>query len=307
MNLIKVFFLFNLLVFIPKVNAQSVTDSIQQLIVEEKNETKKVDLLFQLAESYKRTSTDSLIIYAKKSLAKANEIDYDLGIANANISLAYAHYIRGNNEKAESFCKEAIKYRQKSDSLGIEIGNSYRLLAGIKLAQEKFEKALQYFLKAKDFYNSPDIGNEFKTLVLNDIAFLYLQLDNYIMSMKYLNESITTAKENDLTSTLADCYNILATITSKQNDYTKAIEYYSMAKGIYSKKNDLISITACNLNLGITHYRNKSYTKAISFLEEALEQFKNIKLNIGIMNSQIFLSKSHTKLNNIDIANSFLI
>ena len=306
MNLIKFFFLLNLLVFIPNMSAQSVSDSIQKLIIKEKNEVKKVDLLFQLAESFKRSSTDSVILYAKKSLEKANEIYYDLGTANANFSLAYVHYIRGNSEKAELYCKEAIKYRLKSKSPDINIGNCYRLLAGIYLEQMKFEGALKYFLKAKDLYSSPDIDNEYKTLVLNDIAFLYLQLDNYIIAMNYLNEAIATAKENDNTSTLADCYIILAQITNKQDDHTKAIEYYNLAKDIYSNKNDLMGTSTCNLNLGIAHYRNKSYSKAISFLEEALEQFKNIKLNTGIMDSQIFLSKSHTKLNNIDIANSFL-
>jgi len=287
--------------------AQKKTDSLKKLIRTEKVATKKVDLIFKLAQSFRRKSTDSAIYYAKESLIKATEINYNFGIANANIGLAWSYYTRSNHEKAKLLCHEAIKYYKKAKKNGAHIGSCYRLLAAISTKEKKSEECLKYLLSARDIYKDIDIkDNEVKTLVLNDIAYLYLEMDNYIMAMKYLNESIATAKENDQTATLADCYNILATITSRQNDFDKALEHYKTSKNIYLKRNDLLGIAICNTNLGITYYRKKSYSKAIEFSEIAKKQATDIQFNLGVMENLVYLGKSHIKLNNTVDAEEFL-
>ena len=288
-------------------SAQTKTDSIKRLVQNEKVAEKKVDLLVKLGLSFKRKSTDSVIFYSKQSLDKASLINYDLGIANASISLAWAYYTRSEHKKATTLCLKAIEYYNKIDNQSIKLGACYRLLAGVYTIEKKSEKALKYLLKTKDLYNNPNLKNEeVKTLVLNDIAYLYLGMDNYIMSMKYLNESIATAKENDNTATLADCYNILATIDSRQYDYKGAINHYQMSKNIYLNRNDLLGIAICNLNIGITHFKNNDYIKSLKYLEDGRQQAIDIQFNLGEMNSLIFLGKSNTKLNDLIAAEDFL-
>jgi len=307
MSLRKIILLFSLFLCVQLTNAQKKTDSLKKLISTEKVATKKVDLIFQLAQSFRRKSTDSAIYYAKESLGKASEINYNFGIANANIGLAWSYYTRSNHEKAKSLCHEAIKYYKKAKKNGAHIGSCYRLLAAISTKEKKSEECLRYLLRARDLYKNINTkDNEVKTLVLNDIAYLYLEMDNYIMAMKYLNESIATAKENDQTATLADCYNILATITSRQNDFDKALEHYNTSKNIYLKRNDLLGIAICNTNLGITYYRKKSYLKAIEFSEIAKKQATDIQFNLGIMENLVYLGKSHIKLSNTVAAEGFL-
>jgi len=131
-------------------------------------------------------------------------------------------------------------------------------------------------------------------------------MDNYVMSMKYLNESISSAKTNDKSTKLADCYLILGTINSRQKNFTKSIEYLNLSKDIYLEKNDMLSLAGCNSKIGINHYNNKSYATAIEFLEIAKEQSANISYNYGLMENLIYLGRSHTKLNNIKTAHSYL-
>jgi len=298
---------FLLLLIIQTIHAQSKSDSIKRLILNEKVAEKKVDLIFKLAQTFRRKSSDSAIYYAEKSLNKATEIDYTFGIANANIAIAWSYYTKSNHKKAALFSQEAIKHYNTLENRDAKIGNCYRLLAAICTKEKKAEKALKHLLKAKDLYDDPNIKNkEVRTLVLNDIAYLYLEMDNYIMSMNYLNESIATAKENDQTATLADCYNILATVTSRQGDFDKAIEYYNLSKKIYIKRNDLLGISICNTNIGITHYRKKSFNEAIQYLEESKEQATDIQFNLGLMESLVYLGKAHIKLNNTEAAGFFL-
>jgi len=307
MSNMKTILIFSFFIIAHITSAQSKTDSIKKLIQTEKIAKKKADLLVKLGLSFKRKSTDSVILYSKQSLNLATEINYDLGIAHASISLAWAYYTRSEHKKATNLSLKAIKYYNKTKGQSTKLGSCYRLLAGVYTIEKKSEEALKYLLKTKDLYNDPTLKNkEVKNLVLNDIAYLYLGMANYVTSMKYLNESITTAKENDNTATLADCYNILATINSRQYDYEKAITNYDLSKSIYIKRNDLLGIAICNLNIGITHFKNNDYVKSLKYLEDGKQQSIDIQFNLGEMNSLIFLGKSHTKLNNISAAEKFL-
>jgi len=287
--------------------SQSKVDSLQHLISKEKDGIKKVKLLYQIAQQFKNKQTDSVILYATLSLEHAEKANYNQGKANAYISIAWANYKRSNYKKALEMCKQAIIHFEKGDNNQERLGNCYRLIAAVYITDKKYEEALSYLLKTKDLYNSPDLKNkEIRSLVLNDIAYLYLETDNYIMSMKHLNESLSTAKENGDMSSLADCYNILAIINNRQKDYKKAIKNYTISKDIYTKQNSLIGIAICNTNIGIAQYRSGKYQKAIEFLQESEKQAINIQYNLGQMNSLIYLAKSHLELNNLIAAKSFL-
>jgi len=307
MSLKKTFLLFSLISFIQITNALPVNDSIKKLIQKEKIETKKVDLMVQLAISYNRKNTDSAIYYTNQALNKALGINYNLGIADSYNSLAWANFRQSNYEKADNLCLKAIEYYQKTKGTDKKKSNSYRLLAAINIEEKRFDEALKHLLKVKDIYEAPKFENkESKIYILKDIAYLYLEMDNYIMSMKYLNQSIASAKAKDKSTIIADCYLILGTISSRQKNYTKAIEYLNLSKDIYIEKNDMLSLAGCNSKIGINHYNNKSYPTAIEFLEIAKDQSANISYNYGLMENLIYLGRSHTKLNNIKIAHSFL-
>jgi len=307
MSIKKTFILFSLLSFTQITSALTVNDSIKRLIQKEKIEARKVDLMVQLAISYNRKNTDSAIYYTNQALNKALAINYSLGIADSYNSLAWANFRQSNYDKADSLCLKAIEYYQKTEGVDKKKSNSYRLLAAINIEEKRFDEALKHLLRVKDIYEDPSFENrESKINILKDIAYLYLEMDNYVMSMKYLNESISSAKTNDKSTILADCYLILGTINSRQKNFTKSIEYLNLSKDIYLEKNDMLSLAGCNSKIGINHYNNKSYATAIEFLEIAKEQSANISYNYGLMENLIYLGRSHTKLNNIKTAHSYL-
>jgi len=303
----KAFIFFSLLSFTHIANALPVNDSIKKLIQKEKIATKKVDLMVQLALSYNRKNTDSAIYFTNQALNRALAINYNLGIADSYNSLAWANFRQSNYNKADSLCLKAIEYYQKTKGANKKKSNSYRLLAAINIEEKRFDEALKHLLKVKDIYEAPNFENkESKINILKDIAYLYLEMDNYVMSMKYLNESISSAKTNDKSTILADCYLILGNINSRQKNYIKAIEFLNLSKEIYIQTNDMLSLAGCNSKIGINHYNNSSYTKAIEFLEIAKKQSADISYNYGLMENLIYLGRSYTKLNNIKTAHSFL-
>jgi len=310
----KVAVVFLFLFFTEMIFAQSKTDSLKQLIPKEKNDIAKVDLLIQLAIQYKRKKTDSTLYYATESLNIATKIGYNIGISDSYNQLAWANYTRRNFKEADTLAQKAIEYYIKSNAHNYKIGNCYRLLSSIKIEDKKQDEAFKYLFKAKEMYDSETLNkesktsnnNEVKAVILNDIAYLFLEIDNYLMAMKYLNEVIPYAKSNDQTSSLADSYNILGAVYVEQENFIKAVEYYEMSKANYIKKNDDFSTTACNINIGVVYYENKQYHDAIAFLEEALEKALDIQYKAGELNSYIYLGKSYIALNMLTTANEYL-
>jgi len=306
--------IFLLLFFIQMINAQSKTEKIKQLIAKEKNDSIKVNLLIQLAIQYKRKKTDSTLYYATESLHLAMEIEYDLGIAESYNQLAWANYTRRKFNKADTLAQNAIKYYIISNAHNFKIGNCYRLLSSIKIEDKKQDEAFKYLFKAKEMYDSETLNeesetsnnNEVKAVILNDIAHLFLEIDNYLMAMKHLNEAIPYAKSNDQTSSLADSYNILGAVYAEQENFTKAVEYYEMSKAIYIKNNDDFSTTACNINIGAAYYENNQYHEAINSLEEASEKAITIQYKAGELNSYVYLGKSYIALNKLSTADDYL-
>jgi len=303
-----------LLFFTQMVSAQSKTDSIKQLISKEKNDSIKVNLLIQLAIQYKRKKTDSTLYYATESLHLAMKTEYDLGIAESYNQLAWANYTRRKFKEADTLAQNAIKFYTISNAHNYKIGNCYRLLSSIKIEDKKQDKAFKYLFKAKEMYDSGVLirgsssfeNNEVKAVILNDIAYLFLEVDNYLMAMKYLNEAMPYAKSNDQTSSLADSYNILGAVYAEQENFTKAVEYYEMSKAIYIKNNDGFSTTACNINIGIAYYENNQYNEAIGSLEEASEKAISIQYKAGELNSYVYLGKSYIELNRFTKAGDYL-
>jgi len=314
MNYIKVAIILLLLFFTQMVSAQSKTNKIKELIVKEENDSIKVNLLIQLAIQYKRKNTDSTIFYATESLRIATKIGYNLGVASSYNQLAWANYTRRNFNKADTLTRKSINYYTKSNAHKYNIGNCYRLLSSIKIENKKQEEAFKYLFKAKEMYDTATLkkgdavseNNEVKAVVLNDIAYLFLEIDNYLMAMKYLNEAILYAKSNDHTSSLADSYNILGAVYAEQENFIKAIEYYEMSRAIYIKNNDDFSTTACNINIGIAYYENNQYNKAISTLEEASKKAIAIQYKAGELNSYVYLGKSNIELNKFTKVDNYL-
>ena len=219
-----------LILCLQNIYTQTPHDSIKELIKKEKKDPKKVDLLIDLAISYNRKSTDSAVNIAQKALEKAREINYPLGIADAHNILAWSRFRQSYYKKADSLSQKAISYYANIDDVDTKLANSFRLLAAINIEEKKYDAALKYLLKVKDIYEAPNLkGSDVQIFVINEIAYLYLEMDNYVMSMKYLNESIASAKANEKSTILADCYFILGIINSKQNNYKKSTEYFNLS------------------------------------------------------------------------------
>ena len=137
MRAVQLIFIIAFLLTTQKTIGQAKNDSLKSLIKREHVASKKADLLFKLAQTYRRKHSDSSLHFAQQSLDISKNNSYNLGIANASIAMAWAFYTKSNDDKAHEFALLAIKHYEKCGNQKIKIGACYRLLAAIYTKEKK--------------------------------------------------------------------------------------------------------------------------------------------------------------------------
>src|SRR5262245_4476374 len=70
-------------------------DSLLNVIQHSKEDTNKVNTLYELSFSYINTSPDSVLFYGTQSLELAKKINYQKGVANADYALGAGSFRKG--------------------------------------------------------------------------------------------------------------------------------------------------------------------------------------------------------------------
>src|SRR5690349_1635595 len=111
-NFIKYLFISLWFSTISEVMAQkSVMDSLLLALNTAKEDTNKVNLLYQLSE--KCESQEDILLYAEQSLALAQKLSYKKGIANAFNNIGYVYDNLGQIQKALEYYSSSLKLQEE--------------------------------------------------------------------------------------------------------------------------------------------------------------------------------------------------
>ena len=83
----------------------SPVDSLLSILKTAKEDTNKVNILFQLSE---QCVVEDILKYAQQSLALAEKLKYEKGIANAYNNIAFVYHNQGQIQKALEYYAEAL-------------------------------------------------------------------------------------------------------------------------------------------------------------------------------------------------------
>lgn len=171
------------------------------------------------------------------------------------------------------------------------------LLAKIKLSIGSyyfdigdFENALLYFLKALQ-YNSKEI----KTALYNNIASVYLRLNQYEEAFEYLFEGLSISEESqDFDRRIFFLYNI-GSAYHYRKEYLNAINYYHQTAEAIEKINGYQYMKClCLTRIGIVNSDLKIYDSSLKYFDKALEV--SIKHNLYREEVRILRHIGETKL-----------
>ncbi len=284
-------------------------NEVDSLIVElgKVSGKEKVVLLNQLADIYPKISIQKSILYAKKGIKLAKEINYEKGLAGCYGSLGFA-YINLDNTKASEYTNKALEIRRKiNDKSGI--ASSLNVLGILNYYEGDYLKSIEYHLDA--LKRREAIGDPIKMAIsYNNIALVNIALENYESALEYLHKSLkirmeagdisgvaivkinigkvqaqmgnTNAALKTFFETLslnrklgnhnskANSYQNIASVYKTLNENSKAVNYYDSSLAIYYKINEKNGIAISENGLAQVYKNNEQYDFAIKHAAIAL-------------------------------------
>jgi len=148
---------------------------------------------------------------------------------------------------------------------------------------ENSDSAFLYSLQANDIVNTTNFKNDsLKAESELSLGSLYGIIQDTSKAFKHLDNAIRIAKEQQMTSILADCYGNKGLNYGYVSVYDQAMINHEKSRNLHTELNDLLGISIANNNIGIMYLDLKAYDKAISYFEENYK----IDLQLGDMHDK---------------------
>lgn len=295
-------------------------DSLNRKLIEEKDKSRKVDLLIKLCEyceindnlKYANSALD-LITELKKSTQDSAMLKNLLGNEAAAYSYIGAYY--GNNNFYDKNKlqdpKKAVLYYDKSVSIykqlkqwdKIKEVNNY--LEGQYSRDGNMYMILQVFKDAVSFGKANN-NNPFVAKYIYQTARFYAHIGDSLNAMKYAEEGIELEKKINDPERLAKGYELGGDLYFNIRNYSKAIELYNKALAEYDKKHDTSQHIVVYFGLGNTYAALKNYTLANENLKRALSYADTVPgRNAFFIEINIELGRLEYKFGNYEKARSY--
>ncbi len=114
-------------------------------------------------------------------------------------------------------------------------------------------------------------------------------------AIKYAERGVELAKNINYKKGLANCFNIIGIVNTKQGNYLLSIKSHKNALKIFEEIGDKNGMCVCYNNIGIIHYKQGNYLSSIEYFQKSLSAFKEIGNKKGMRDCY----------NNIGIIHSF--
>jgi tetratricopeptide (TPR) repeat protein len=230
-----------------------------------KDKTKeKVDALNDLGNScYYLDEYNRGIITLVLSINMAEEINYDLGKAEASVILGNILILEGKFSDALEHFSEGLEiYESLKINNGIAQCNNG--LGTINLNQEHYEKALEYYEKALKY------GDEItKSDSYVNMSQIYLKMEAYDDAKKNAEIAFELGKKNDDLYVEASALDVIGKVVSQKGDFKKSTEYFEQALEIKKSLEDNQGIAATMIFLGQNYKNLGNIDTAMILIQEA--------------------------------------
>ncbi len=272
--------LFLFFVFFTTNGQNTAVDSLQKVLRNTKVDATKVNSYNGLADLYKETNPDSAFYYARKATSIAIQINDNLGLANAEMTLGNVGIINSNYKEAILHFNNAIDFfnkikspnsDEKTKSLKNGLARAYASIGVVYSEVNNYSIALDYYFKALKVYQEINNKNSISK-AYNNIGVVYKSQKNYDKAIEYLQKALqiqNELKESTLPVTLTN----IGAIYFEQGKLELAWTYYSKAKSEFEK-------TEKSRNYGLLlNYMAEFYSKkgnaseALQYYNEALKSY----------------------------------
>jgi serine phosphatase RsbU (regulator of sigma subunit)/sulfur relay (sulfurtransferase) complex TusBCD TusD component (DsrE family) len=220
-------------------------DSLIQVAKKAREDTSKVDLLIEISWQYRLVNPTEGVKWGENSYTLSDKLKFKRGMARS--------------------CNA--------------IGLNYTYIPG------KYEKALEYFMKALKIANEIKDKQNISKSIFNiaGIGVHYLEDGDYPKALEFYNKSIELAEKYNVKEPVAKSLRGIGRVYLEQNEYLKALESLQKSLDIYEELGNDFEIATTYSNMGITYsYYMSDYTKALECNLKSLKICEKINYKDGI-------------------------
>ena len=226
-------------------------------------------VLYQMMENWDR---------ALKFLKRGMEIDEQHLAADnpkvaAHLSNLGSYYsAKGELNKALEFYHRAEDVLQKKFTEDhMEVAQVYNNIGSAYMKINNLAKAEQYLSKALNICRRK---NKTQVSLLNNLAYLYTEMENFALALNYYKEALRTTEDEmgQECMQVASLCNNLGALYVDMKDYDTGIQYYKRTRAIMEKKKgtEHPDYAAVMYNLGILLYNRRKFAEAKPYIESVV-------------------------------------
>ena len=256
----KSLFFLGLLILPYFVEAQESKQRIDslKLALKKGNERQQFNTLILLSDEYSNSNLEQAIVYAKRSLVKAQLVKNDTFIATSYNSIGNVFQYKTELDSALFYHNKALQIRKKIKDLS-GIADSYNNIGIIFDTKAEFDTALTNYFKALYYYEiKQDL--EKQAMTNTNIGIVYKAQKDYQKAFHYYNNAyqLYVKIKNEFGVTISS--GNLGSILINFGKYQESLRYSEIAKTGY-------------LKLGYERYLGYPISN-IAFVLDSLHQFK---------------------------------
>lgn len=263
-------------------------DSLVNVLKEENNKKKQIDLLNEISElEHSQGNSSKSHEYALKAERLAESINYAVGRAKAFLKIGILKREKGDIRAALDYFEKSSKYAKGNDAL--LYGEALTNIGYAYEAQNDFNNALLFYFEALE-QNKKTNNKERIGVSYTNIAQVYSLQGNYINSILYFEEAFSIFEKKNDDWRIAYTAANLGEQYGRLSENASALKYFYIALDYYTKSNNQEGVSWANVLIGNVYSKTKEYQKAPEYYNKALEiserlnrrnDLKNINTSLG--------------------------
>ena len=205
---------------------------------------------------------------AEKVLTSAIKINYEKGIADAQLTIASANFLQSKNDIALNYLSESFRWFENNKQ---EKGYISALLLKGNIYESfgDYEKTLQLWLEA--YKASVKAGDkESEGEACNQLGLIYSRLCNFTKALEYFNKGLEIREELGDELAAASSLNRIGMVLRQTKKYDEALTYYFRSLEIRKKNKQLSAIPWTLLGIASTFEEMKNYPEALANYETGM-------------------------------------
>ena len=230
----------------------------------------KVITFIFLILTFNSFSQDQKVIDSLNVIVKTES--NDSLIMDAYNKLRRATYY-SNTEASQKYTYKFLEFAQKChDSVNIGIANFY--LGNSYVVESNYSKALEYYLKSADYFETRDSARY--SSVLNGIGAAYENSGNDSLSLNYFKKSQLISETRGDLRRSAIAHNNIGNIYKERGDLENAKFHMESALNQIETTGRKQYILPISMNLARTYLDLKDYNKSSKLLQKLLPQIDTV-------------------------------